>query len=109
MFFGKQLVPVAMVLSLVAGCATAPPETPSRDAMAEAQQAIDAAKVSIAKAKAVDWLWRDTESFLAEAESEAAAGAGHEDQAIKLANKARNQADLAVNQYLSTPRPCMPR
>jgi nucleoid-associated protein YgaU len=99
MFFGKQLVPVAMVLSLVAGCATAPPETPSRDAMAEAQQAIDAAKVSIAKAKAVDWLWRDTESFLAEAESEAAAGAGHEDQAIKLANKARNQADLAVNQY----------
>jgi nucleoid-associated protein YgaU len=97
--FGKQLVPVAMVLSLVAGCASTPPEMPSKDTMAEVNQAIDAAKASIAKADAVNWVWRDTEDFLKEAETEAAAGAGHEELAIKLADKARNQADLAVNQY----------
>jgi len=97
--FGKQLVPVAMVLSLAAGCASTPPEKPATDSMAEVNQAIDAAKASIAKAKSVDWVWRDTEDFLKEAETEAAAGAGHEELAIKLANKARNQADLAVNQY----------
>ncbi len=97
--FGKQLVPVALVLSLVAGCASTPPETPSKDSMAEVNQAIDAAKASIAKAKSNDWIWRDTEDFLKQAEAEAAAGAGHEELAIKLANKARNQADLAVNQY----------
>jgi nucleoid-associated protein YgaU len=99
MNFGKQLVPVAMVLSMVGGCASAPPETPAKDNMAEVNQAIDAAKASIAKAEAVDWMWRDTEDYLKEAETEAAAGAGHEELAIKLANKARNQADLAVNQY----------
>lgn len=97
--FGKQMVPVALVLGLVAGCASTPPATPAKDNMAEVKQAIDGAKASIAKAKSVDWIWRDTEDFLKEAEAEAAAGAGHEDTAIKLANKARNQADLAVNQY----------
>ncbi len=97
--FGAQLVPVALVLGLVAGCASNPPETPTMDNMAEVNQAIDAATASIAKAKALDWSWRDTEDFLKEAETEAAAGPGHEELAIKLANKARNQADLAVNQY----------
>jgi nucleoid-associated protein YgaU len=45
----------------------------------------------------VDWIWRDTEEFLAQAE--AAAAEGDDDTAIKLANKARYQAELAVNQY----------
>ena len=97
MFFGKQLVPVAMVLGLVVGCSSTPPAPPAQDNMAEVNQAIDAAKASIAKAKSLDWIWRDTEKFLAEAEKEAAAG--NSEAAIKLANKARNQGDLAVNQY----------
>jgi LysM repeat protein len=97
MFFGKQLVPVAMVLGLVVGCSSTPPAPPAQDNMAEVNQAIDAAKASIAKAKSLDWIWRDTEKFLAEAEKEAAAG--NSEAAIKLANKARNQGELAVNQY----------
>jgi nucleoid-associated protein YgaU len=96
MIFGKQLVPVILALGLAAGCSTAPKE-PMKDDSAEVTQAIDAAKSAIAKAKSLDWIWRDTESFLAEAEKEAAAG--NSEAAIKLANKARNQADLAVNQY----------
>jgi len=97
MIFGKQLVPVAMVLGLVVGCSSTPPAPPAQDNMAEVNQAIDAAKASIAKAKSLDWIWRDTEKFLAEAEKEAAAG--NSEAAIKLANKARNQGELAVNQY----------
>ena len=50
-------------------------------------------------AKANNWIWRDTESFLKQAEDEAAKPDGDMDLAIKLANKARSQAELAVNQY----------
>jgi nucleoid-associated protein YgaU len=96
--FGKQLATVALVLGLVVGCASSPPEA-SRDENAEVNQAIDAAKAAIAKAKAVDWIWRDTEKFLKQAENEAAAADGQKSLAIKLANKARDQADMAVNQY----------
>lgn len=96
MIFGKQLVPVILAVGLAAGCSSTPP-APTKDNSAEVTQAIDAAKSSIAKAKSVDWIWRDTESYLADAEKEAAAG--NADTAIKLATKARNQADEAVNQY----------
>jgi nucleoid-associated protein YgaU len=96
MIFGKQLVPVMLALGLMAGCSSTP-EAPAKDSSAEVTQAIDAAKSAIAKAKSLDWIWRDTEKMLAEAEKEAAAG--NDEAAIKLANKARNQADLAVNQY----------
>jgi len=97
--FGKQLVPVLLVLGLAAGCTSTPPAPVHTDNMAEANQAIAGAKAAVAKAKSLDWIWRDTEKFLKEAEKEAAAGEGHQDAAIKLANKARNQAELAVNQY----------
>ena len=72
MFFGKQLVPVFLVLGLVVGCASTPPEAPATDEMAEVTQAIDAAKAAIAKAKSVNWIWRDTEKLLKQAEDEAA-------------------------------------
>lgn len=96
---GKRLVPVALLmLGLVVGCASTPPAE-VHDDNAEVNQAIDAAKAAIAKAKAVDWIWRDTEKFLKQAESEAATVGGQKSLAIKLANKARNQAEMAVNQY----------
>jgi len=95
-FTGKQLVSVVLALGVAVGCATAPQE-PTPTASSEATQAIDAAKTAIAKAKSLDWIWRDTEQFLADAE--AAAAAGDNDTAIKLANSARNEAELAVNQY----------
>jgi nucleoid-associated protein YgaU len=90
---------VVLVLSLAAGCATAPKEEPAPPptGQAEATQAIDSAKAAIAKAKSVDWIWRDTEQFLKDAED--AAAKGEYETAIKLADKARNQADEAVNQY----------
>ncbi len=98
MFLGKQLVPAVLALGLIAGCASTPPATtPDQDA--EVTQAIDSAKAAIAKAKSLDWIWRDTEMFLKQAEEEAASPDGDKAQAIKLANKARDQAELAVNQY----------
>ncbi len=99
MFFGKRLVPAILVLGLVAGCASTPTETPVAEDNAEVTQAIDAAKAAIAKAKSVDWIWRDTEKILKTAQSEADAPEGSKTLAIKLANKARSQAELAVNQY----------
>ena len=81
-----------------AGCATAPKEEPA-DAMAEVTQAIDAAKAAVAKAKSLNWIWRDTESTLKKAEEEAASAEPNKALAIKLANKARDEAELAVNQY----------
>jgi len=94
---GKLLVPVVLVLGMLAGCASTPKEPAVDQGSAQADQAIAAAKVAIAKAKANDWIWRDTEKFLKQAEE--AAAKGDSDAAIKLANKARNQAELAENQY----------
>jgi nucleoid-associated protein YgaU len=98
MFFGKQLVPAVLALGLVAGCASTPPE-PTSDQSAEVTQAIDSAKAAIAKAKSLNWIWRDTETILKSAEDEAASPEGSKTLAISLANKARSQAELAVNQY----------
>jgi nucleoid-associated protein YgaU len=98
MFFGKQLVPAVLALGLVAGCASTPPE-PTSDQSAEVTQAIDSAKAAIAKAKSLNWIWRDTETILKSAEDEAASPEGSKTLAISLANKASSQAELAVNQY----------
>ena len=94
---GRQLIIVAMALGLVAGCATAPkePAEPAGDSGA-VTRAIDSARAAIASAKSLDALWRDTESMLAQAEK--AAAGGDDATAIKLANKARNQAEIGVNQ-----------
>ena len=96
---GKALVPVVLALGLVAGCATTtpPPQPAQKGPSSEVTQAINNAKSAIAGAKSLHWIWRDTEKFLKKAE--AAAAKGDEATAIKLANKARSQAELAVNQY----------
>lgn len=62
-----------------------------------ASQAIAAAKASIDAAKANNWIWRDTEKELEQAQEAAAAGDGK--KAVELANTAKNEADLAVEQY----------
>ncbi len=99
---GKALVPVFLAMGLVAGCATTPQEQPApakqqQGPSAAVMDAINSAKAAIAKAKSVNWIWRDTQKILKKAED--AAKAGDEAKAIKLANKARGQAELAVNQY----------
>jgi len=95
--FGRQLVAVLLVLSLLAGCASTPKEPTVDQGSARADQAIAAAEAAIAKAKANDWIWRDTEKFLKQAQD--AAARGDSETAISLANKARDQAELAENQY----------
>lgn len=60
-------------------------------------QALDAARASIKTANDLEWIWRDTEKTLSQAEE--AAAAGDEAKAIKLANTAKFEADAAVNQY----------
>jgi nucleoid-associated protein YgaU len=94
---GRQFVAVVMALSMLAGCAGTPKEPAVDQGSAEADQAITAAEAAIAKAKANDWIWRDTEKFLKEAQD--AAAKGDSDAAVSLANKARSQAEMAENQY----------
>jgi nucleoid-associated protein YgaU len=96
-FFGRQLLPVVLVLGTLVGCASSPKEPAVDNSSAEADQAISAAEAAVAKAKANDWIWRDTEKFLKEAKEAAANGDG--DTAVKMANKARGQAEAALNQY----------
>jgi len=91
-----RLISVAFLsLGLMAGCATTE-TTPANDANAAAQQAIDAAKAANNEAKAVNYEWRDTGKFIKQAE--AALADGNTDEAMKLANKAKTQAELAVKQ-----------
>ena len=63
----------------------------------EAMAAIKNASDAIKAAKANDWIWRDTESFLEEAQQ--AADQGDNATAIKLADKAKFEAESAVIQY----------
>lgn len=96
---------VVLSMGLVAGCAqqqqkpeAEPTAAKQTDPKAEAAaKAIADAKDAIAKAKDNHWLWRDTENFLKEAEK--AYKEGKYDEAVKLANKAKDQANLAVEQY----------
>lgn len=96
---------VVLSMGLVAGCAQQQqkPEAEPTAAMQSnpqakaAEQAIADAKDAIAKAKDNHWIWRDTEKFLKKAEKDYQDG--KYDDAIKLANKAKDQANLAVDQY----------
>lgn len=96
---------VVLSMGMVTGCAQQqqkpePAAEPAAqvDPKAEAaEKAIASAKDAIAKAKANNWIWRDTEKMLKDAEK--AYKEGKYDQAIKLAKKAENEAKLAVEQY----------
>jgi len=95
----KQLSVVLLTASMAVGCAsqqkqeTAPKaeKGPSASSIAIAK-----AKAAMKKAKSMDYLWRDTGKVLKKAEK--AAAKGDEAKAVKLANKARSQAEMAVKQ-----------
>jgi hypothetical protein len=95
----KLLAIALLTVGLNAGCA----ESPKKDAASaskaspEATAAIANAQDAIKMAKGNNWIWRDTEKFLSEAQ--AAADKGDNGTAIKLANKARSQAESAVVQF----------
>ena len=94
MKISKLLKSTAMLLaiSLVVGCAGTPQS-------GDAEAAIAAAKAANARAAAENYEWRDTGKLIKEAEK--ALKDGDSDKAIKLANKARKQAELAVKQKYS--------
>lgn len=88
-----RLISVAFLsLGLMAGCATLEEEAAGETA----EQAIASAKAANAQAKAVGYEWRDTGKIIKSAET--ALAAGNEEEAMKLANKARKQAEDALAQ-----------
>ncbi len=94
-----KLLTVALLSSALSiGCAAQQAkESSTATASPEATAAIAGASAAIKKAKANDWIWRDTEKFLKQAQ--AAADKGDTATAVKLANKAKFQAEAAVIQY----------
>ncbi len=88
----RLLLIAFLSLGLIAGCAT----TDEDSGMSAAEQAIADAKAANAAAKAAGNEWRDTGKLIKKAES--ALAAGDEATAEKLANKARKQAETALQQ-----------
>lgn len=96
---GLKFIGIAvLVAGMAVGCAgqmggkeaKAKVSPAAASAIADAEKAID-------KAESLHWVWRDTGKILKKAKK--AAKEGKDSQAIKLANEARTQAQLAVEQY----------
>ncbi len=92
-----RLFSVALLsLGLITGCAST---EEAADDSSLAEQAIADAKAANAEAKAVNYEWRDTGKLIKKAEEKLAAG--DDAAAIKLANQAEEQANIAVAQAAS--------
>lgn len=88
-----RLFSVALLsLGLITGCAS----TDEASDSISAEQAIADAKAANAEAKAANFEWRDTGKLISDAEAKLAAG--DEAGAIALANKAKQQAEVAIAQ-----------
>lgn len=85
----------ALILGLLlAGCAGTPEVSYGE---ADAKTAIEAAKAATAKAKSVNYEWRDTGKMIKKAEE--AAKTGKFEDAVKMAKKAERQSINAYAQY----------
>ena len=95
----KTLGMILLTIAMTFGCASQQKQEPAPAAKgpSAAETAIAEAEAAIKKAKSLDWIWRDTEKDLKKAKE--ALAKGDEEKAIKLANTARDQAELAVKQY----------
>ena len=96
----KLLIITVLSTLLTIGCAQTQDKGDSggaSKASPEATAAIKDANDAIKVAKGNNWIWRDTEKFLKQAK--AAADKGDNGAAIKLADKAKFQAEAAVIQY----------
>jgi len=95
----KLLYTLGFVLALgVAGCASEPAQT-SAHSQADAEAAIMAAEHSTNRAAKVGHEWRDTRKKVI-GKAKDALKAGDYDGAVKLANQAKYQSDMAYQQYL---------
>lgn len=92
---GKQLITLLLTMGFAVGCTSSPKESAPPTAE-QVSQAITDAKAAIAEAEGLNWVWRDTGTFVLAAEGTAETDP---EGALKLANKARSQAEMAVNQY----------
>ncbi len=88
----KPLVSLIFAAALAAGCAGGATKTAE-----DYNKALADAKSAVAKAKKVNYEWRDTGKILKKAD--AAAKAGDYNKATKLAEQAKRQGELAVIQY----------
>ena len=97
----KQLSVILLTASIAVGCASQQkqdePAPAAKKGPSASSIAIANAAAAMKKAKSLNFLWRDTGKILKKAK--AAASKGDETQAVKLANKARSQAEMAVKQY----------
>lgn len=83
---------LVLAIGLTVGCASTTEEVGQDSAAA----AITAAKQANDQAKAAEYEWRDTGKLIKQAEK--AMAEGRYDDAVKLANKARRQAENAIKQ-----------
>jgi nucleoid-associated protein YgaU len=95
----KHLGVLLLTVMMAVGCASQQKQeaAPAAEGPSASSVAIANAKAAIKKADALGYLWRDTAKILKKAEE--AAKKGDEAGAVKLANTARTQAELAVKQY----------
>jgi hypothetical protein len=96
----KPLLILAASALFAVGCASQPPATQATSEAATGEQAtaaIAAAKQSVGQAAAVDYEWRDSGKLIKEAE--AAAKDKDYAQAVKLADEANQQGQVAVAQH----------
>jgi len=88
----KKFVPFLIATALVLSACGAPQKHTDKDAAA----AIAAAKEAQTKAKKAEFEWTTTGKLIEKAED--AAKNGEFDDAVKKANKAKKEADLALDQ-----------
>jgi nucleoid-associated protein YgaU len=103
----RNLGVVLLTASVLFGCASAQKEEAAAAAPVEkkpsvAERAIARAKAAIKRTDDIHALWRDTKKILKKAEK--ALKKGDEQKAIKLANEAKAQADLAYEQHMAEMR-----
>jgi len=99
-FLSVKLLAIVLLSSAVSvGCANQQKKQAATASKAspEATLAIKNASDAIGMANNNNWIWRDTEDLLKQAQD--AADSGDNATAIKLADKAKYQAEAAIIQY----------
>jgi hypothetical protein len=93
----KLFTIILLSCSVSVGCASNQANDSGSRSTPEARQAIKNASDAIATANENNWIWSETEDLLKQAQ--AAADKGDNATAIKLADKAKFQAEAADIQY----------
>ena len=96
----KHIAVLILTAGIAVGCASQQKQeavTATDTGPSASSVAIANAKEAMKKASSLGYIWRDTGKILKQAE--AAAQKGDESKAVKLANDARSQAEMAVKQY----------